>query len=66
MVNESKYAYISPKFMVNVGKYTIHGACGKESVQAIFFQTKTEVGAKLADGPGEALFSTTMEFVSKN
>ena len=22
------FAYISPKFMVNVGKYSIHGACG--------------------------------------
>ena len=29
------FAYISPKFLVNVGKYSIHGACGYPKI-AIF------------------------------
>ena len=30
MVYLPLFTYISPKFMVNVGKYTIHGAFGGE------------------------------------
>jgi len=43
-VNEGKYAYISAKFMVNEGTYTIHGACGKDFIQPMFLPNKNRGG----------------------